>query len=482
MKKKAALLKKKSNNTQNNMIMRINKILQLAVAIAVLTVTGSCGIYSKYSTPTNTALTQAYADARNAEVDNNAFGNLLWENVFTDPKLAALINEALENNTNLRNAQLNVEVAQANVLGAKLAYLPSVALGPNGAGASYAGSDINWTYSIPAQVSWEVDIFGKLLNSKRGAQAALMKTEAYAQAVRSQIISAVATTYYSIAALRNQLALSRSTAILWGQTVQTMKDLKEAGKGVTEAAVVQSTANYYSIQASITDMEVSLNQLNNTMALLLATTPRQWDIAEDVALNVPHILRAGVPMQELASRPDVRAAEQDLAVAYYATNSARAAFYPGISIMANGGFSNLLGSMIKNPGDWFYQLAGSLSAPLFARGQNIARLKASKAQQKQALNNFEYTLMSAASEVSNALTVYEKSIEKSELLKVQVANLEKSVDYTKDLMLYSTGTTNYLEVLTAQQSLLNAQTSQINTELARARAVINLYQALGGGR
>ena len=187
-------------------------------------------------------------------------------------------------------------------------------------------------------------------------------------------------------------------------------------------------------------------------------------------------------MAELAARPDVQAAEQSLAAAFYTTASARAAFYPGLNITANGGFTNLLGSMIKNPGDWFYQLAGSLTAPLFARGQNIARLKAAKAQQKQALNSFEYTLLSASAEVSDALTVYEKSQQKSEYLVEQVANLEKSVEYTKDLMLYSTGTTSYLEVLTAQQSLLSAQISQITTELARARSVINLYQALGGGR
>ena len=178
----------------------------------------------------------------------------------------------------------------------------------------------------------------------------------------------------------------------------------------------------------------------------------------------------------------MQAAEQSLAAAYYATNSARAAFYPGLTIKANGGFTNLLGSMVKNPGEWFYNLAGSLVAPLFSRGQNIARLQASKAQQQQAMNNFEYSLMSAAAEVSDALTVYEKSKEKSGYLKEQVANLEKSVEYTRDLLIYSTGSTSYLEVITAQQGLLQAQISQINTELARANAVINLYQALGGGR
>ena len=442
----------------------------------------SCHIYKKYETPTSTALTKAYAEARQAEVDSAAFGNLLWEDVFTDPLLADLIERALQNNANLQNAMLNVDVARAQLRGARLSYLPSLALAPNGSGSSMAGSDLSWSYTLPAQLSWEVDIFGKLLNSNRGAKAALLQSEADAQAARSQIISAVASTYYSIAAVRAQLDLSRTTSELWKETVQTMRDLKEGGRGVTEAAVVQSAANYYSILGSITDLESSLDKLNNTMSLLLDTLPQEWTVTNRVDLSVPEILRAGVPMVELACRPDVQAAEQSLAAAYYATNSARAAFYPGLTITANGGFTNLLGSMVKNPGEWFYNLAGSLVAPLFSRGQNIARLQASKAQQQQAMNNFEYSLMSAAAEVSDALTVYEKSKEKSGYLKEQVANLEKSVEYTRDLLIYSTGSTSYLEVITAQQGLLQAQISQINTELARANAVINLYQALGGGR
>ncbi len=438
-----------------------------------------CHIYKKYETPQTSALTRAYAEARKAPADSAAFGNLLWENVFTDPVLVDLINRALTNNKDLKNAKLNVDIAHAQMKGARLSYLPSVALAPNGAGSSYAGSDISWTYQLPAQVSWEIDIFGKTLNRKRNAEAAYRMSEAYARATRSQIISAVAYNYYAIAAVNSQLELSRSTARSWGESVEVMKNLKLAGR-VTEAAVVQSAAQYYSIQASITDLEVQLDQLNNTMSLLLNEMPQNWNITSTLDFKTPEIVRSAIPMAELASRPDVEAAEEALAVAYYATNSARAAFYPGLSITANGGFTNLLGSFVKNPGDWFYQLAGSLTMPLFARGQNIAGLEAAKAQQKQAMNNFEYALLNASAEVSDALTVYQKSAEKELLLIEQVQNLEKSVEYTQDLLQYSTGT--YLEVLTAQQSLLGAQTSFISSRLSQARAFINLYQALGGGR
>ena len=305
--------------------MKTSYITRVAMALALTAAFSSCHIYKKYETPTSTALTKAYAEAREMPADSAAFGNLLWEDVFTDPMLASLIKQALVNNNDLRNAQLNVDIARANLRGARLSYLPSLALSPNGAGASYAGSDLSWTYTLPAQLSWEIDIFGKILNSKRGAQAALYRSEAYAQAVRSQIISAVASTYYSIAAVRSQLALSRTTSELWKETVNTMRDLKEAGRGVTEAAVVQSSANYYSILGSITDLESSLDKLNNTMSLLLNTMPQEWAVADKVDLQVPQLIRAGVPMVELACRPDVQAAEQSLAAAYYSTNSARAA-------------------------------------------------------------------------------------------------------------------------------------------------------------
>lgn len=461
--------------------MKIKNIsLILAVAVSASALTG-CGIYQKYDPEKiNSRLVSEYAEALKQEEDAGSFGNLAWEKVFTDPMLADLINQALVNNKDLRNAKLNVDIAHAQLKGAKLSYLPSVAFQPNGAGASYAGSDMSWTYQLPLAVNWEIDVFGKILNSKRGAQMAEMQTRAYEQAVRSQIIAGVAQCYYSIAALESQLKLSQETATLWKESVNVMKNLKEAGR-LREDAVVQSLAQYYSIEAAITDIELSLHEANNTLSLLLNVMPQKWTISPEASLNVPEMRRTAIPMAELAARPDVRAAEMGLAMAYYTTASARAAFYPSINITANGGFTNLLGSFIQNPGDWFVQLAGSLTAPLFARGQNIARLEASKAQQQQALNNFEYTLMSAAADVSDALTAYEKSVEKQQWLTLQVENLVKSVDITNELLLFD-GSTTYLEVLTAQKNLLSAQTAQITTNLTAARAVINLYQNLGGGR
>ena len=336
-----------------------------------------------------------------------------------------------------------------------------------------------WTYQVPLSASWEIDIFGKTLNTNRRAKAALLQSEAYEQAVRSQIIAGVANCYYTIAMIEKQLQITRETAKLWGQNVEIMKDFKEAGR-VTEAAVVQSAANYYSIQASITDLEVALNQANNSMSLLLNVAPQSWGISPDAVFRLPGVVSAGVPMRELAARPDVRAAEQSVAVAYYATNQARAAFYPGITISATGGFTNSVGSdQIRPTG--LPILPARLPRLCLPAASLSAILRVAKANQAVAMNNFENTLMNAAAEVSDAYLTLEKSAEKSELLSHQVTELEKSVEYTMELLSYN-GSTSYLEVLTAQQTLLQAQLNKVNCDNTHARAAVSLYQALGGGR
>lgn len=459
----------------------MNIFAKTVLGVALCATLSGCNLYKKYETPTDTPLTRSYAEALAQKPDSTAFGNVNWHQVFTDPILADLIDRALKNNTDLKNAKLNVDAAQAQLLGARLSYLPSLALAPNGAGAKYGSNDMGWSYQIPAQASWEIDVFAKILNSKRGAEVAVTRSKDYRQAVQSQIIAAVASTYYTLSAVQEQLVLSRNTSVLWGETVNTMQNLMEAGR-TTEAAVKQSEANYYSILASITDLETSIDRLNNTMSLLLNEMPQEWTVRENASLSLPPMAANGVEMAWLAARPDVHAAEMGLAAAYYSTNSARAAFYPALTISVNGGFTNALGSMIVNPGDWFVQLAGSLVAPIFSRGRNIATLKAAKAAQQQALNSFEYAILNAAAEVSDALTVYRKSHEKAILLDKQVTDLDQAVSMTQDLFTFSTGSVDYLTVLTAQQSLLQAQINRIACSQAGNLAVINLYQALGGGR
>ncbi len=459
----------------------MNKIKLCATSALVAVALSSCHIYKKYELPVNeSAIAADFGKAVEAQADTTSLPYLGWEQVFRDPKLQSLIRLALANNKDLKNAKLNVDIAHAQLKGAKLSYFPSLAFTPNGGSASYGGSHMNWSYTLPLAAQWEIDVFAKILNRKRGAQANYEMSQDYEQAVRSQIVCGVANVYYSLVMLNQQLDLTKRTSEIWKEQVESMELLKEAGR-TNEAAVVQSRANYYNIMSSIPTLETSLTTLHNTLSLLLNTYPQTWDVTSELDFTIPDNLVNGIPVSYLAVRPDVRAAERSLAAAYYSTNSARAAFYPSLVISAQGGFTNLLGSMIKNPGEWFIQLAGQLTAPIFSRGQNIATLEAAKAQQKQALNTFEYAVLSASADVSDALVTYNKNVDKNKYLQLQVDELEKSVEYTNELFMYNQSTT-YLEVLTARSSLLNAQLACIANWHDRAAALISLYQAVGGGR
>lgn len=465
------------------MTAKIHKTLVAGVvAIAIIPALTGCHIYNKFDMAKQTGddpLLQEYVKAADQIAAEGALGTLSWQTVYTDPVLQGYIQRALDNNIDLENARLNIDVAHANMQGARMSYLPSVAIAPNAAAASYDHAPFTKTYTIPLVLNWEFDAFGKILNSKRGAEATYAQSKDYEQAVRSQIIAGVANLYYAISSLKAQIELTRETSLVWKSNVETMREYKESGR-TNEAGVAQSEANYYNICASLNDLEVSLNESMNSFSLLLGEMPHAWDIEPGLALALPAAVSDGVPMVELANRPDVRAAERSLAVAYYATNSARAAFYPSISLSANLGFTNSMGGMVHNPAVWFTQLAASLTAPIFQRGQNIARLKATKAQQEQTLNTFRYTLMSAAADVHNAIDSYDRNSDKAEWLARQVKAWQRSVDATTELFKY-TDTTTYLELLTAQSGLLSAQMGAISCDLARTQAVISLYQSLGGG-
>lgn len=441
----------------------------------------SCHIYRKYELPSeDNAFVDDFRKATEQPVDSTSLEYLGWDKVFTDPLLQGYIRQALANNNDLDDARHNVEIAQAQLKGAKLSYFPSLALNPNGGSASYGGSHMNWSYTIPLAANWEIDVFGKILNRKRGAKVSVEQMQDYEQATRSQIICGVANTYYALVLLKQQLELTERTAVIWKDQVESMKAMKEAAY-VNEAAVVQSAANYWSIMASIPDIKQNIKETSNTLSILLGVYPQEWEVTSDLSFSLPVDVRNGIPMSYLAVRPDVRAAERGLAAAYYTTNSARAAFYPTLSISAQGGFTNLLGSMITNPGKWFIQLAGQLAAPLFSRGQNIATLEAAKARQKQAMNAFEKTVLSASADVSDALSLIANTEVKKKSLEQQIDNLEKSVEYTQELLTLDQKTT-YLEVLTARSSLLNAQMSGLACWHTQVASLISLYQAVGGGR
>lgn len=446
-----------------------------AVATALLS---SCGIYNRY-TPVTDVPEDLYGNQVEVTDTIHNLGNMDWRNLFTDPYLQSLIQQGLENNTDYRAAQLRVEEAEATLLSAKLAFLPSFALSPQGGASSFDGAKASWTYSVPVTASWELDIFGRMRNAKKQSQALYAQSKGYQQAVRTQLIASIANTYYTLLMLDEQLSLSEQTAETWKETVASARALMDAGQ-YDEAGVSQMEATYYSIQTSVLDLKEQINQVENSLALLLAETPHRYERGKLSEQVMPEDFSVGIPLQLLANRPDVRMAEHALEAAFYATNQARSNFYPSITLSGSAGWTNEAGTMIVNPGKFLASAIGSLTQPLFNRGQNIANLKIAKAQQEEAELSFQQTLLSAGSEVNDALTAYQTSRDKADFYEKQIASLHRAEQSTALKMDY--GNTTYLEVLTARQTLLSAELEQVANRFAELQSVVNLYQALGGGQ
>lgn len=449
----------------------------LIITVAAFTL-NSCGIYTKYK-PSTQVPEDLYGEevALSDSADN--LGNLGWREVFTDPHLRELIEQGLQNNTDLQSAQWRVEEAEATLMSAKLAFLPSFALAPQGTVSSFDGGKATQAYSVPVTASWELDIFGRMRNAKHQARALLEQSHDYKQAVQTQLVSGIANVYYTLLMLDEQLAISERTLQSWKETVDATRALMDAGLA-NEAAVSQMEATYYSISTSILDLKEQINQTENSLSLLLAESPRSVGRGKLEGQTLPDHLAVGIPMQMLSNRPDVRRAEHSLESAFYATNQARSAFYPSVVLSGSAGWTNSAGSMIVNPGKFLATAIGSLTQPLFNRGANIAQLKIAKAQQEEAELSFRQALLNAGSEVNDALVKYQTARDKAGLFEKQIASLEKAYESTSLTMQY--GNTTYLEVLTAQQSLLNAQLTQVANRFTEIQGVINLYQALGGGR
>ena len=460
--------------------MKLNKIILFASASLLMT---SCGLYTKYERPEVNAKglvrdTQSATDTL-AVADTASFGNLPWRSVFTDPQLQSLIEKGLQNNTDLLNAALNVKTVEDQLMVAKLAFVPGFTFSPQGTVASWDGNKATKTYSLPISASWSVDLFGNLLNQKRSAQMALLATKDYQQVVQTKVISNIANMYYTLLMLDKQLQVVNDMTKLTEETWNIMKIQKDLGR-VKETSVQSAEANYYSVQAQAADLKRQIRETENSLSLLLGQQAQTIQRGTFDNQSLPTEFSTGVGIQLLNNRPDVHYAEMSLAQCFYNVNTARSKFYPNITISGTGAFTNSSGAGIVNPGKWLLSAVGSLTQPIFAHGQLIAGLKVAKNQQEQAFNTWQHAVLSAGSEVSNALVLYNSSDEKSKLEAKQVESLKKNVEYNK--MLFNDGSATYLEVITAQQSLLNAELSKVADDFYKMQAVVNLYYALGGGR
>ena len=443
----------------------------------------SCGLYNKYERPQVDTYGLVRDVASNTDTlavaDTASFGNLPWREVFTDPQLQSLIETGLANNTNLLNAALNVKMVEDQLMIAKLAFVPGFTFSPQGTVASWDGNKASKTYSLPVTASWSVDLFGNLLNVKRSAQMALLATKDYQQVVQTKVISNIANMYYTLLMLDKQLRVVNDMSKLVEETWNIMKIQKELGR-VKETSVQSAEANLYSVQAQAADLKRQIRETENSLSLLLGQQAQTIKRGTFEGQSLPSKFSTGIGLQLLNNRPDVHYAEMSLAQCFYDVNTARSKFYPNITISGTGAFTNSGGGGIVNPGKWLLSAVGSLTQPIFAHGQIVAGLKVAKAKQEQAYNTWQNAVLSAGSEVSNAFVLYNSSDEKSKLEEKQVESLKKNVEYNK--MLFNDGSATYLEVITAQQSLLNAELSKVADDFYKMQAVVNLYYALGGGR
>ena len=450
---------------------------RIIIGLLLLTGLSGCHIYRTYERPELSGVDSLYRVPAMTE-DTMSLADFSWKELFTDTALQQLIEKGIANNTDLNIARLKVREAEALLTSSKLAYLPSVSLTPQGTIKSIEGNSPTKTYNLAASADWELDIFGRLTNAKREAKAVLEQSQAYKQAVQTQLIATIANSYYTLLMLDKQLDISRRTAEIWAENLRVMKALKKAGQ-TTEMAVAQIEASKLSVDASLLSLEQQITEVENSLSSLLGVVPQRIDRSTLDMQSFPDTLSVGVPLQLLQRRPDVRQSEAALAEAFYTTNRAYSAFYPAITLSGSAGWTNAAGAIISNPGEWLFSAVGALVQPLFNRGQNIANLKVAKARQEEALLTFRQTLLNAGTEVNDALLQWQVARRRLDLDRQQIISLQSAVRSSELLMRHSSQ--NYLEVLTARQTLLDAELSAVSDRFEEIQGVINLYHALGGG-
>ncbi len=442
----------------------------------------SCGLYNKYERPEVDTKglvrdTQSLTDTL-AVQDTTSFGNLSWRTVFTDPQLQSLIEQGLKQNPDLLNAALNVQMVNEALKVAKLAFLPSVAISPQGTLSSFDGAAATKAYSLPVSASWNVDLFGNLLSAKRSAQMQLIATKDYQTVVKTNIISAIANLYYTLLMIDRQLEIVSDMEQLTKETWDKMKFMHDNRVGYRSTAVQSAEAAYYQVQAQRVDLLRQMREAENSLSLLLGQPGQAIARGKFAQQSLPTEFSTGVGIQMLANRADVHQYEMSLAQCFYDVETARSRFYPNITITGTAAFTNQNGMV--NPGKWLLSAVGSLVQPIFQHGQIVAGLKVAKMQYEQAFNKWQNAIYKAGNEVSNALVAYNSYSQKVELDGKRVQVLKQNVDDTRKLMESSANTT-YLEVITAQSNLLNAEIAEVSDQLSKMQAVVSLYQALGGG-
>lgn len=468
--------------------MKYQSIFAIAAVSLLL---ASCGLYKKYEQKVE-APANAFGTIPDglAVEGNESLAQLSWREFFTDPLLQQLIEQVLANNTDLNSVRIAVEQSEASLKAAKLAYLPSLFLSPQGTLAKFDNNPWSKSYNLQMQMNWDVETFGAITNKKRAAKAVLLQAQMTEEATRSNLISAVAQQYFYLQLLDRQLEILNETDSLWSASLETQKSLFENGKSYS-TAVNQLESSYISVKTQIVDTRRSIRSTENALCQLLCIPPQHierthWgavaeyhSASEGQRLFDSQILKIGVPAQLLENRPDIRLVNYAMEEAFYNTQTARSAFFPSLTLSGVLGWTNSGGGVIVNPGALLFNAVGQLTQPIFNQGKLRSNLKISKLAEQDLQKVYVQTVIDAGNEVNEAIADCMVAREKHDYFHRQVEVLHEAYIGTHQLM--DNGKAIYLEVLTAQESLLSAQLSEANNLYSGAQAVIALYIALGGG-
>lgn len=442
-------------------------IYVIIAAAAALLSFDSCSLYRHYERPDMFWVDSLYRRIP-ASADTVSSASVSWDTFFTDSLLRSWIELGLKHNTDINVARFKVQEAEAALQAARWALLP-------GASFSLKGG-LPGTFSTSVNASWETDIFGSLRNASRKAEAAVKQSEAYKQAVQTQMVATIANSYYTLLMLDEQLAISKRTLGTWDENIRTLEALKRAGK-TNEAAVMQAKANKFNVEANILTLEKEIMAVENSFCALLGTVPMHIERGRLIDQKMPESLYAGVPAELLSRRPDVKQAEMVLAQSFYDKNIAESAFYPTVSL--SGALGWTVGGVAVDGGKMITDLVASLGQHIFNRGKFLAGRKTAESRYRQALYNFRQSLLDAGVEVNNALILWSTAKKRVEIDKKQILSLQAAVWNTQLLMKH--GNANYLEVLSAQKNLLQAELTETSDRFDEIQSVVNLYHALGGG-
>ena len=465
------------------------KIKNIIIVAAVGTMLTGCGLYNKYE---KTVEEPAGVFGNSQDIvsasSESTIADMSWREFFTDPMLQNLIEQALANNTDLNTARINIEKSQISLKTKKLAYLPSVSFSPQGSLSSFDGAKATKSYTIPLDVSWDVDLFGSITNKKRAAQAALLQAQMTEEATRSNLISTIAQEYFLLQLLDREMEILIKTDSLWKASLDTQEALYENGQAYL-TAVNQQESSWLNVKLQIVAMRRSIRATENEICSLLCITPQHiershWgaeaqyhSATEGQRLFEERYLKIGVPAQMLERRPDIRLANYYMEEAFYNTQAARAAFFPSITLSGEVGWTNNGG--IVNPSKLLWQLVGSLTQPIFARGQIKGNYKIAQLTEENLKKKYVQAVIDAGNDVNEAIADCMTAREKHSYYNRQVEVLHEAYYGTHELM--DNGKATYIEVLKAQESLLSAQLNEAENLYNGAQGVIALYIALGGG-